>query len=74
MVLHVAVAGVAAAEVSDVVVLYGPARDRVMGVRAADEPHLEGHLLHAGHHQALSLLDGLDEIGRVEEGLVGAGV
>ncbi len=42
MVLDVAMAGVAAAEVSGVVVLLGATRARAMRVGAADEAHLEG--------------------------------
>ena len=39
-----------------------------------DVAHPEGDLLGAGDHQALPVLDGLDEVGRLEEGFVRPGV
>ena len=43
-------------------------------LRRADIAHAPGDLLDAGHLQALALLDGLDEGGRLQQRLVRTGI
>src|SRR6476660_2108902 len=43
-------------------------------VRWRNVSHPECNLLDAGHHQSLSVLDGLDEVGRLHQRLVRSGV